>query len=135
VNITYAHVLKSETRHLGHFAERVVMSATALKFAFLKESLTSACFSLQKNTLHVPFSSQRQNRTVAPEAVRPWPNDVISWWLPFFICKIRNSVFKVDNVCSDPTLEQFLEQHSAYRKVLYINCCYFYLQTKTSPLG
>lgn len=33
---------------LGTFAERVVISAVALKFAFLKESLTSACFSFRK---------------------------------------------------------------------------------------
>lgn len=33
---------------LGTFAEWVVVSAVALKFASLKESLTSACFSFRK---------------------------------------------------------------------------------------
>lgn len=49
VNSSYAKCFDTEDHSaFGTFAEWVVISATALKFAFLKEFLTSACFSFRK---------------------------------------------------------------------------------------
>lgn len=49
VNSSYAKCFDTEVHSaFGTFVEWMVISATALKFAFLKESLTSACFSFRK---------------------------------------------------------------------------------------
>lgn len=47
--------------------------------------------------MRVPSSSQRQTRTLAPGAVCPWPGDVISQWLRFLICDVRNQATKPDD--------------------------------------
>lgn len=52
----------------GTFAEGVLISATALEFAFLKETLTSACFSFRKVQCVFPLLHKDK-----PE---PWPQEL-----------------------------------------------------------
>jgi hypothetical protein len=69
-NSSYAKCFDTEEHSaFGTFAEWVVISAMALKFRFLERIPDISLFFLQRSARHVPCSSQRQNRELAPEAL------------------------------------------------------------------